>query len=81
MSMSEPFEPQIERHPADRDEELDLHDGPEDCPDTLSGHGAVDDEGTLQRHESTKEIPFRRPTPGDRLTPEQLEAELDDEVP
>ena len=77
MSMSEPFEPQIERHPADRDEDLDLHDGPVDGPDTLPGSDAGE-EGTLQQHESTKQIPFRRPTPGEHLTPEQLEAELDD---
>jgi hypothetical protein len=78
MSMSEPFEPQIERHPADRDEELDLHDDAGDGPDILPGNGAADNEGTLQEHEPTKDIPFRRPTPGDHLTPEQLEAELDD---
>lgn len=78
MSMSEPLEPQIERHPAARDEDLDLHDGPVDGPDTLPGNGAVDDEGTLEEHESTGSIPFRRPTPGEHLTVEQLEDELDD---
>jgi hypothetical protein len=78
MSMSEPFEPQIERHPADRDEDLDLHDDSGDGPDVLPGNGAADDEGTLEEHESAKDIPFRRPTPGEHLTPEQLEAELDD---
>ncbi len=77
MSMSEPFEPQIERHPAPRDEDLDLHDGPVDGPDILPGNGAIDDEGTLQQHESTQSLPFRRPTPGEHLTVEQLEDELD----
>jgi hypothetical protein len=75
--MSEPFEPQIDRHPADRDEDLDLRDDAGDGPDVLPGNGADDDEGTLEEHEPT-DIPFRRPTPGEHLTPEQLEAELDD---
>jgi hypothetical protein len=78
MSMSEPFEPQIERRTADQDQDLDLHDGEGDGPDTLPGNGAVDDEGTLEEREPTKDIPFRRPTPGEHLTPEQLQAELGD---
>jgi hypothetical protein len=72
MSMSEPFLPRLPEDEADRalDEIEDVEE--DDQPDVLTG--PPDDEtGPTERDAGA----FRPPRVGERLTPEQLEAELD----
>jgi hypothetical protein len=73
MSMSEPFLP-VSPESADHraEEEIDDLDNGDSEPDVLPGP-ADDEEGAATRDAG----PFRTPTAGDRLSPAELEAELD----
>jgi hypothetical protein len=58
----------------DLDSESDLRTGADDSPDILQG--VEEDEPELQSA-SLHETPFRAPRAGERLTQEQLEADID----
>jgi hypothetical protein len=73
MSPSDPLSPLPYHFPEDIDGDLGLQIGPADGPDVLEE--ADDTEPELDSVVLNQHIPLRRPTVGDRLTAEQLEAE------
>ena len=75
MSPSDPLSPTPYHFPEDIDGDLGLQIGPADGPDVLEE--ADDTEPALDSVVLNQHIPLRRPTVGDRLTAEQLEAETE----
>ena len=75
--MSEPFMPPHFHDIEEAHDDRDLQIGPLDGPDTLEGPPEPDE----QAPDLSRELPIRKPTVGEQLTPEQLEAELDEENP
>ncbi|WP_213814456.1 hypothetical protein [Glaciihabitans sp. dw_435] len=73
--MSDPFLPDVPRRLSDQDEET-LIEGSGDGPDVLE---ETSSEAEPQPGHPLRDNPtFRRPTPGQHLTDEQLEADLDE---
>jgi hypothetical protein len=76
MAMSEPFSPLPFRSPEDIHGDDELQIGPVDGPDVLEQPGEPEPE--LDSVELKHDIPIRVPVVGERLTAEQLEAEMSD---
>ncbi|QJU54195.1 hypothetical protein SCB71_13610 [Herbiconiux sp. KACC 21604] len=82
MSSSEPFLPagQPAPEPDPRDHDLDGEADTELADAAHAGEPDADaDAAAVHEREHAEHTAFRRPTPGDRLTAEQLEQELDAE--
>lgn len=88
MSSVEPLIPHPDRDVEDVRDDRELHIGPLDGPDILGGPSESRLEAGIESvyetaddaepaHDFSRELPIRKPSVGEQLTPEQLAAELD----
>jgi hypothetical protein len=74
---SEPLSPRPLHFPEDISSDAELHEGPSDGPDVLSG--IEEDEPDLESLDLRHDLPIHRPEVDHRLTESELQSDLNGE--